>query len=70
MTMTQYVLMVGDGATANESAKRVVKLELFEFEVVNPMVKRGVRYEKGSSIKLDKLTASRFLAIGDIKEIA
>lgn len=40
------------------------------YEVVNPIFKRGQEWEPGDHIDLDPATAARFIETGDIKEIA
>lgn len=40
------------------------------FEVVNPLFKRGQEWAPGDQIDLDPDTAARLIETGDIKEIA
>jgi len=63
-----YQLFISEGAQATGSASRVVHLERFEYEVLQPLFKNCRHYQPGEIIRLDRETAARFIANHDIKE--
>lgn len=68
--MVTHRVNVHEGAETEDTAAPAIAVERWEYEVINPLFKRGKEFRKGSIIELDEVTAKAFIEAGDIKKKA
>ncbi len=64
-----YSIKISDGTKTKDTTHRIVKVDYGKYKVLNTIFKNGKEWKKGEVISLEKVTAERFIKLGDIKEV-